>query len=50
MSTMSIRMPNSLHERLREFVRKDNVSINQFITSAVTWVFGVLKPISSHHF
>jgi predicted transcriptional regulator len=35
MSTMSIRLPNSLHRRLREFADKDNVSINQFITSAV---------------
>jgi hypothetical protein len=29
-------MPNSLHQRLRELAQKDGVSINQFITSAVT--------------
>lgn len=29
-------MPDSLHERLREFAKKDNISINQFVTSAVT--------------
>lgn len=34
MSTMSIRLPNSLHKRLREYARKEGVSINQFITSA----------------
>lgn len=36
MSTISVRMPNSLHQRLRELAQKDGVSINQFITSAVT--------------
>jgi predicted transcriptional regulator len=35
MSTLSIRLPDSLHRRLREFAQKDDVSINQFITSAV---------------
>ncbi|MDN5872462.1 MAG: type II toxin-antitoxin system HicB family antitoxin [Nitrococcus sp.] len=34
MSTMSIRLPNSLHRRLREYAEKEGVSINQFITSA----------------
>jgi predicted transcriptional regulator len=35
MSTISIRLPDSLHERIRELARRDNVSINQFITMAV---------------
>lgn len=34
MSTMSIRLPNSLHQRLREFADKEGISINQFIASA----------------
>ncbi|HET9679234.1 MAG TPA: toxin-antitoxin system HicB family antitoxin [Gammaproteobacteria bacterium] len=34
MSTMSIRLPNSLHQRLRGFADREGVSINQFITSA----------------
>jgi predicted transcriptional regulator len=34
MSTLSIRLPNSLHERLREFAAKEGVSINRFIASA----------------
>lgn len=34
MSTMSIRLPNSLHRRLREYAEKEGVSINQFIASA----------------
>jgi predicted transcriptional regulator len=36
MSTLSLRLPDSMHSRLREWARKDNISINQFITSAVT--------------
>ncbi|MCL2345391.1 MAG: type II toxin-antitoxin system HicB family antitoxin [Desulfobulbus sp.] len=36
MSTLSLRLPDSMHSRLKEWARKDNVSINQFITSAVT--------------
>lgn len=35
MSTLSLRLPNSLHERLGEIARRDNVSINQLINSAV---------------
>lgn len=45
MSTMSVRMPNSLHERLREFAQKDNVSINQFVTSAVTEKLAALSTL-----
>jgi hypothetical protein len=42
---MSVRMPNSLHKRLREFALKDNVSINQFITSAVTEKLAALSTL-----
>ncbi len=35
MSTLSLRLPNSLHKRLGEIARRDNVSINQLINSAV---------------
>jgi hypothetical protein len=38
-------MPNSLHERLREFARKDDVSINQFITSAVAEKLAALSAL-----
>jgi predicted DNA-binding protein len=36
MSTLSIRMPDSLHSKLKKLSKKDNISLNQFITSAVT--------------
>ena len=35
MSTISLRLPNSLHERLRELAKRDNISMNQFITLAL---------------
>jgi predicted transcriptional regulator len=35
MSTLSIRLPDSLHERVRDLAKRDNISINQFISSAV---------------
>ncbi|NIV91375.1 toxin-antitoxin system HicB family antitoxin [candidate division KSB1 bacterium] len=35
MSTISLRVPDSLHKKVREFAKKDNVSINQFIKSAL---------------
>ncbi|MFN8483197.1 MAG: toxin-antitoxin system HicB family antitoxin [Anaerolineae bacterium] len=35
MSTISVRLPGSLHRKLRELADKENVSINQLITLAV---------------
>lgn len=35
MSTISLRLPNSLHQKVRELVKKEGVSINQFITLAL---------------
>ena len=35
MSTISVRLPDSLHRKLRELADKENVSINQLITLAV---------------
>ena len=34
MSTISIRLPDSLHDGIREAARKESISINQFIASA----------------
>lgn len=34
MSTISVRLPASLHEGIREAARKEGISINQFIASA----------------
>jgi len=35
MSTLSLRIPESLHRELRELARREGVSINQVINSAV---------------
>lgn len=34
MSTISIRLPESLHDGIREAARREGISINQFIASA----------------
>lgn len=35
MSALSLRLPDSLHAKVREFAERDGVSINQFVASAV---------------
>lgn len=35
MSTMSLRLPESLHRRLRELADREGISMNQFIATAV---------------
>ena len=35
MSTLSVRLPNSLHRHLRELAAREGVSMNQLISSAV---------------
>jgi len=35
MSSLSLRLPESLHQKLRELAERDDVSINQFIATAV---------------
>ena len=34
MSTLSLRIPNSLHEKIRQLAKREGISINQFIASA----------------
>lgn len=35
MSSLNLRLPESLHDQVRQLAKQDNVSINQFITLAV---------------
>lgn len=35
MSTLSLRLPESLHKSARELAKKENISINQLITLAL---------------
>ena len=36
MSALTIRLPNSVHQKVKELAARDEVSINQFIASAVS--------------
>ncbi len=35
MSTLSLRLPDSLHKRVRDLAQQEGMSINQFISTAV---------------
>lgn len=34
MSTLSLRLPDSVHEKIKQFAKAEGISINQFIASA----------------
>ncbi|MDL1960044.1 MAG: type II toxin-antitoxin system HicB family antitoxin [Deltaproteobacteria bacterium] len=36
MSTLSLRLPNSLHEQIRRLAKREGISINQFVASAAS--------------
>ena len=35
MSTISLRLPESLHSKIKEAAKQDGISMNQFITTAI---------------
>lgn len=43
MSNIRLRLPDSLHEAVRQIAEEDGVSINQFITTAVAEKVAVMK-------
>jgi hypothetical protein len=43
MSTISLRLPESLHSRVRLLSKKDRVSINQFVATAVAEKISALE-------
>jgi predicted transcriptional regulator len=45
MSTLSLRLPESIHKRLKEWAQKDDTSINQLITTAVTEKLAALTTL-----
>jgi hypothetical protein len=45
MSTLSIRLPDSTHQRVKEWSQRDNVSINQFIATAVSEKLAALTTL-----
>ena len=34
MTALTIRLPNSVHEKIKELAERDHISVNQFIASA----------------
>lgn len=45
MSTLSLRLPDSLHRRVRELAQQEGISINQFISTAVAEKLAVLMTV-----
>ena len=45
MSALSLRLPNSLHNQLRELARREGVSINQLVNSAVAEKMAALMTV-----
>ena len=43
MSALSLRLAESIHHKIREIAKKDHVSINQFINSAVAEKLAAFK-------
>ena len=46
MSSLSLRLPDSLHRHIKEFSEKEGVSINQFISTAVAEKMSALSTES----
>lgn len=45
MSTMSLRLPESLHKQVRELAKKEGISINQLVTTAVAEKMSALMAL-----
>jgi hypothetical protein len=46
MSTLSLRIPDSLHQTLKNTAKQDGVSINQFVSLAVAEKLSALQTIN----
>lgn len=45
MSTLSVRLPDSLHKKLKKIAEQEGVSMNQFITLAVSEKMSALLTV-----
>lgn len=45
MSTLSVRLPESLHKKIKELSEKEGISMNQFITLAVSEKMSALLTV-----
>lgn len=46
MSTLSLRIPDSTHNRLKDWAQRDKLSINQFISTAVAEKLAALETLN----
>ncbi len=46
MSTLSLRLPESLHERLRDLAKREGISMNQLIATAVAEKISALDTLA----
>ena len=46
MTTMSVRLPDSLHQRARELAQKEGVSINQLVATALAEKISALDTVT----
>jgi hypothetical protein len=46
MSSLSLRLPDSLHQKVRQLAEQDDISINQFIATAVAEKAAALLTVS----
>jgi predicted transcriptional regulator len=44
-STISLRLPDSLHQRVRELAKEEHISINQLISTAVAEKMSALMTV-----
>ena len=45
MSALSLRLPKSLHEQIRELAKEEGISVNQFVTLAVAEKVATLSAV-----
>jgi hypothetical protein len=45
MSTLSVRLPNSLHNQIRKLAKEEGISINQFVSSAAAEKMAALMTL-----
>jgi predicted transcriptional regulator len=46
MSTLSLRLPDSLHKRVRELAQQEGISINQFVSIAIAEKMAALMTVA----
>ena len=48
MSALTIRLPNSVHQKIKELAERDEISVNQFIASAAAEKMASVMTLDCH--